>query len=192
MLVKGGAAHTVIAFSYLLIIVYALTLAPICWVYAAEVWSLETRGIGMSISSLGNWLNNFALGLYVPPAFRNILWKIFIIFAVLCFAAAVYFYLTFPETCGKTLEEIEFMFSKEGPHPWKTKKGGSRLDAEIAHVIEAQAKGLEVHAGVVRVVDEQEKGRISKATGGEDLEEAAAGEASQKNETGEKAHIETV
>jgi MFS family permease len=44
MLVRGGAAHTVIAFCYLLIIIYALTLAPICWVYAAEVWSLETRG----------------------------------------------------------------------------------------------------------------------------------------------------
>jgi len=35
--VSGSPAYTVIAFSYLLIIVYALTLAPIAWVYAAEV-----------------------------------------------------------------------------------------------------------------------------------------------------------
>lgn len=45
--VMGSKAHTVIAFSYLLIICYALTLAPVCWVYAAEVWSLETRATGM-------------------------------------------------------------------------------------------------------------------------------------------------
>lgn len=50
--VTGPKAHTVIAFSYLLIIVYALTLAPVAWVYAAEVWSLETRAIGMVSSPL--------------------------------------------------------------------------------------------------------------------------------------------
>jgi TRAP-type C4-dicarboxylate transport system permease small subunit len=55
MRVTGSPAYTVIAFSYLLIIIYALTLAPICWVYAAEVWSLETRATGMGISAIGNW-----------------------------------------------------------------------------------------------------------------------------------------
>ena len=45
--VTGPPAYAVIAFCYLLIIVYALTLAPVCWVYAAEVWSLETRAVGM-------------------------------------------------------------------------------------------------------------------------------------------------
>lgn len=45
--VTGSEAHTVIAFSYLLIIIYAMTLAPVAWVYAAEVWSLETRASGM-------------------------------------------------------------------------------------------------------------------------------------------------
>lgn len=61
--VTGAKANTVIAFCYLLIVVYALTLAPVAWIYAAEVWSLETRATGMGISALGNWLFNFALGL---------------------------------------------------------------------------------------------------------------------------------
>lgn len=51
-----GAAHTVIAFSYLLIIVYALTLAPVAWVYASEVWSLQTRAFGMGLASIANWV----------------------------------------------------------------------------------------------------------------------------------------
>lgn len=59
MLLRGPPAHAVIAFCYVLIIVYALTLAPVCWIYAAEVWSLETRAVGMSIAAEGNWLFNF-------------------------------------------------------------------------------------------------------------------------------------
>jgi hypothetical protein len=77
--VTGAPSHVVIAFSYLLIIVYALTLAPVAWVYASEVWSLETRGQGMALAALGNWLFNFAIGLFIPPAFKNISWKTFIV-----------------------------------------------------------------------------------------------------------------
>lgn len=53
---QGAKANAVIAFCYLLIIIYAMTLAPVAWVYAAEVWSLETRATGMGISAIGNWL----------------------------------------------------------------------------------------------------------------------------------------
>lgn len=161
MRVTGGAAHTVIAFSYLLIIIYAITLAPVCWVYAAEVWSLETRATGMGIAAIGNWLFNFALGLFIPPAFRNILWKSFIVFGVLCFGAAVQFYFTYPETCGKTIEEIELLFSPEGPPPWKTKPGNSRLDREIEEVKEAQAKE-EARASISRVVEQEKQATVTQ------------------------------
>jgi hypothetical protein len=162
MRVTGSPAYTVIAFSYLLIIFYALTLAPICWVYAAEVWSLETRAVGMSIAAIGNWLCkynpthnsyhlqhlywlisvNFAIGLFIPPAFLNIRWKLFVVFGVLCLGGAIQFWFTYPETCGKTLEEIEILFSHDGPPAWKTKKGDSRLHEEISAVSNAKAKDV--------------------------------------------------
>lgn len=53
--VTGSPAYTVIAFSYILVLIYSLTLAPIAWVYAAEVWSLETRATGMALASVANW-----------------------------------------------------------------------------------------------------------------------------------------
>jgi hypothetical protein len=159
--VSGSPAYTVIAFSYMLIIIYALTLAPVAWVYAAEVWSLETRATGMGIAAVGNWLFNFALGLFVPPGFRNITWKIFIIFGILCFGAATQCYFTYPETAGKTIEEIEVLFSKEGPHPWKTKPGDSRLDAEIAHVVEAK-RGMSTGEYVEQVEAEKRESADNK------------------------------
>jgi len=129
--VSGSPAYTVIAFSYLLVLVYSLTLAPIAWVYAAEVWSLETRATGMALASVANWLFNFAIGLFIPPAFQNISWKLFIIFGVLCIGAAIQAFFTYPETAGKTLEEIELLFQSGGPRPWHTKPGNSLLDQKI-------------------------------------------------------------
>ncbi|KAL8958866.1 MAG: hypothetical protein Q9193_004158 [Seirophora villosa] len=139
--VSGGPSHVVIAFSYLLIIVYAFTLAPVAWVYAAEVWSLETRATGMAWASVANWIFNFSLGLFVPPAFHNISYKTFIIFGVLCFGAAIQAFLFYPETAGKSLEEIEVLFSRGGPRPWNTRPGHSLLDAKIAQVEDLQRKG---------------------------------------------------
>ncbi|KAJ5831827.1 hypothetical protein N7474_000138 [Penicillium riverlandense] len=132
--VGKNAQNAVITFSYLLIVAYSITLAPMCWIYAAEVWSLGTRATGMGIASLGNWLFNFALGLFTPPGFQNIQWEVFMIFGTLCIFMAGWVFGLYPETCGKTLEEIEFMFSKDGPPAWKTRKGDSRLAREIEDV----------------------------------------------------------
>lgn len=52
--VTGGYADRMNAFCYLLINVYALTLASVCRIYATEVWSLETRAEGMGIAGLSN------------------------------------------------------------------------------------------------------------------------------------------
>jgi len=130
----GPAANAVIAFSYLLIIVYALTLAPVAWVYASEVWSLPTRANGMAMAAIGNWLFNFALGLFVPPAFLNLKAYTFILFGVLCVLAAVNAFLAFPETAQKSLEEIEIMFKSGAVHPWQTRVGGSNLEHRILEV----------------------------------------------------------
>lgn len=137
----GPPSYTVIAFSYLLVLFYSLTLAPVTWVYAAEVWSLETRATGVALASLTHWLFNFAIGLFIPPAFQNISWKLFIIFGVLCFAAAGQAWLTYPETAGKSIEEIEMLFSKGAVKPWRTRPGDSLLDQRIESV-RAEKKGI--------------------------------------------------
>lgn len=49
-----------------------------------------------------------------PPAFCNITYKIFIVFGVLYFTAALQYYFTYPETCGRTLDEIKIMSSSGG------------------------------------------------------------------------------
>jgi hypothetical protein len=59
---------------------------------------------------------------------------------------------SYPETCGKTIEEVEEMFRKGGPKPWHTKPGQSNLDDRIE---EARAKELHVKEGDMHVTEER-------------------------------------
>jgi Sugar (and other) transporter len=58
---------------------------------------------------------NFALGRFTPPSFENIKWKTYLIFGVFGFCMALHAFLAFPETAGKTLEEVEDMFVAKIP-----------------------------------------------------------------------------
>lgn len=63
---------------------------------------------------------NFALSYFVPPAFVSIKWKVYLVFGVFCTAMAIHTFFLFPETAGKTLEDVEDMFLAGVP-AWKTK-----------------------------------------------------------------------
>jgi hypothetical protein len=108
----------------------------------------------MSLDAIVNWLFNFALGLFVPPALLNITYKIFIVIGFLCFGTAIQAYFTYLGTCGTTLESIELLFAKGGPSPWKTSKGGSRFDAEIQAVMERKNGGTDLYEH--RPIDEND------------------------------------
>jgi len=71
---------------------------------------------------------NFALGMFIPSAFKNIGGYSFVVFGCLCVGAAIQAFLLYPETARKSLEEIEQMFKAGGPKAWKTKPGESHLE----------------------------------------------------------------
>lgn len=71
----------------------------------------------------------------------------FIIFGSMCMLAAIQFYFTYPETCGKTIEEIEELFLPGAPKPWHTKPGHSRLDAMIDEANREHLTMADIQAG---------------------------------------------
>lgn len=84
------------------------------------MYPLRLRGKAVALSTSSNWIFNFALSYFVPPAFENIKWKTYLVFGVFCFAMTVHVFFCFPETAGKTLEEVETMFTTPGLKPWTT------------------------------------------------------------------------
>ncbi|CAJ2502532.1 Uu.00g099260.m01.CDS01 [Anthostomella pinea] len=115
MVISGPAATAVIASTYLFVASYAPTWGPASWTYPAELYPLRVRGKAVALATSGNWAFNFALAYFVPPAFANISWKVYVIFAVFCFAMFLHVLFMFPETANKPLEEVADMFEATGP-----------------------------------------------------------------------------
>ncbi|KAI5795650.1 general substrate transporter [Geopyxis carbonaria] len=138
--VTGKPAKAIIACTYLFVAVYGFTWAPSTWIYVSEIFPLKYRAKGVGLATSANWAFNFALAYFVPPAFHNIQWRTYIIFGVFCFCGVVHSYFMFPETCGKTLEEIDAIFEENIP-AWKSAKVESKLDTRV-HEIEAKTAGV--------------------------------------------------
>ena len=97
-MVSGVAARAFIASSYLFVASFAASWAPVRWIYAPELYPLRVRGKAVALAASANWLTNFAMGYFVPPALVNIQWRTYIILAVFCVAMFIHVYFMFPET----------------------------------------------------------------------------------------------
>ncbi|KAF2225833.1 putative MFS glucose transporter [Elsinoe ampelina] len=142
--VRGAASKAVIACSYLFVASYAPTWGPVSWTYPPELFPNRVRGKAVALATSGNWAFNFALGYFVPPAFVNIRWQVYIIFGVFCVAMFVHVYFMFPETAGKRLEEVTEIFEDPNGLPyigtpaWKTRNtwGAARAMEKTGHGLE--------------------------------------------------------
>jgi len=127
MLVSGSAAKGLIACTYLFVASYAPTWGPVSWVYPPELYPLRVRGKAVALATSANWAFNTALGAFVPPAFETIRYKVYIIFGVFNLVMAIHVFFLFPETAGKTLEDVAAMFEDPngiryiGTPAWKTR-----------------------------------------------------------------------
>ncbi|KAI0737117.1 general substrate transporter [Daedaleopsis nitida] len=107
-----GITKAIICFSYLFVCSFAITMGPVSWTYPAEIFPMRVRAKAVSVSTAANWVFNFALAWAVPPGLSNIAWKTYFIFGTFNFAAFIHILFMFPETAGRTLEEIEDVFAQ--------------------------------------------------------------------------------
>lgn len=129
-----SASHAVIACSYLFVSSFAISWGPVSWTYPAEIYPLRIRSKAVSLSTASNWAFNFALAYAVPPLLQSIQYKTYYIFAAFCVGMTIHVFFMFPETKGRTLEEMEELFNSDIP-AWKTQAlPGSRLDRDIEEI----------------------------------------------------------
>ena len=110
----SGAPKTLLLISVIVYIFgFAVSWGPVVWLVCSEIFPLEGREVGMTITTMVNW--TFA-GLVMANAltfmktYGNA--SIFFVFAALCVLAIVFVALFVPETKGITLEELEFNLKK--------------------------------------------------------------------------------
>ncbi|KAL7906438.1 general substrate transporter [Trichoderma velutinum] len=143
---NAAASRTIIAFVYIYVAWFAITWACVAWVYPPEIFSMSMRGRATSMTTATNWFINFWFALYIPTAMAKISWKLYMIFMALCYLMSVVVYLFYPESAGKTLEEMDFLFSK-GRSPW------TFLDREATKIGALFQRDLE-HGEALTVFDE--------------------------------------
>ncbi|ORX53081.1 general substrate transporter [Hesseltinella vesiculosa] len=99
---QGGAA----AFTMLYNFVFGASWLSMAWLYPAELFSTAMRAKGNSLSTASNWLFNFVVAEITPVLFSSIGFYTYILFGFLNIAFIPVVYYWFPETKGKTLEEV--------------------------------------------------------------------------------------
>lgn len=82
------------------------------FLYAAEMAPLQVRAAVSAFSTATVWVFNFLLAEVTPIGFSTIGSKYYIVFAVVNAAIVPSVYFFFPETKGRTLEEIDEIFAQ--------------------------------------------------------------------------------
>lgn len=103
----------------------------ISWVYPAEIFPIEIRAKGNSFSTLTNWCLNLLFAQTAPIALEKLGFKFFYLFFVFNIIATACYALFFPETRGKTLEQMDELFGDQlVPHALEDPEGAEAAMGE--------------------------------------------------------------
>jgi sugar porter (SP) family MFS transporter len=92
--------------------VYAMTLGPVTWVLISEIFPNQIRGLATSVAVISLWLS-YALLVFTFPILASKLgaYTPFYIYAGICLLGFFFVRARVKETKGKTLEDLENVFS---------------------------------------------------------------------------------
>ncbi|OLY81160.1 High-affinity glucose transporter [Smittium mucronatum] len=108
---SDGASYTAIVMVYIFVASFAVSWGPIGWIYPAEIFPMDIRAKATSITTATNWLLNFVVGLAAPALIKKITYGIYLIFTCFMIIAIFVVYFFYPETKGRTLEQMEIVFT---------------------------------------------------------------------------------
>ncbi|KAH9900309.1 hypothetical protein F4778DRAFT_782413 [Xylariomycetidae sp. FL2044] len=102
--------YGVIAFIWVESGFYNIALNPLIYAYTSEILSFSTRAKGMALFLwTGDW--NAIVSRYCNPlGLAHLGWKYYIVFLAFYVLETLFIYFYFPETKGRTLEEISEIF----------------------------------------------------------------------------------
>ncbi|KAJ5376003.1 hypothetical protein N7509_012889 [Penicillium cosmopolitanum] len=91
---------------------FGASILPLPWLYPAEISPIRTRAKANAVSTCSNWLFNFTVVMITPVMIEHISWRTYLFFAVMnaVFIPPMIFF--YPETAGRSLEEIDLIFAK--------------------------------------------------------------------------------
>ncbi len=108
---KLGTAAAVFVFVFLWFFTM-FNIVP-CWIYGTEIWPQEVRAKGYSFTILG-WAIGCGMNTFVIPIMLSKLgWATFVFFGCMNIIAMPVIWYFYPEVAGKTLEEVNLLFTSD-------------------------------------------------------------------------------
>ncbi|GAV54311.1 hypothetical protein ZYGR_0AL00430 [Zygosaccharomyces rouxii] len=152
---------------FLFIIFFGLAMLPLPWIYPPEVASMRVRAATNALSTMCNWLTNFAVVMFTPVFIQTSQWGTYFFFFLMNLIYIPVVFLFYPETAGRSLEEIDVIFAKahvEHAQPW-------RVAAKLPKLSMTEVEDYSSALGLYD--DENEKEGIEGGEGDEEPQENA-------------------
>ncbi|KAK9235007.1 general substrate transporter [Lipomyces kononenkoae] len=118
---NGNSQAGIVAAAFLFVFntFFAIGWLGMTWLYPAEIVSLQVRAPANGLSTAANWIFNFMVVMITPVAFNNIGSYTYLVFAIINATMVPCVYIFYPETAGRSLEEIDEIFEQSNPWtPW--------------------------------------------------------------------------
>ena len=112
-IVLQQAQWVFVGFTFLFFDFFSLGILPVSWMYASEIMPLRTRNKGVALGAAAHWLSNFVIVYVTPQAIQSLGYRLYIIWALLNAIFVPITWLFYPETAGRSLEEMDAVFLNE-------------------------------------------------------------------------------
>ncbi|KAK3935844.1 general substrate transporter [Diplogelasinospora grovesii] len=112
---NSTTANVSIAFIYLFGISYSFGWTPLSPMYIVEVLDTNTRAKGKSLAQLATAAASAIIQYSSGPAFENIKYYFYLVFIAWDIIEFTVIYFFWPETRGRTLEELQEVFEAKDP-----------------------------------------------------------------------------
>ena len=104
---NNAALIVAIIFLFIVNFMYCVGFLGCQFLYSSEIAPLHVRSIVNGLATGGTWGTNFLVAQVTPVGFNNIKWGYYLVWAAVNAIIVPVIYFFFPETAGRSLEEID-------------------------------------------------------------------------------------
>jgi MFS family permease len=130
------------AFTFTFVFFFTMFNIVPCWIYGTEIWPQEVRAKGYSFTILGWAIGCGVTTFVIPIMLSHIGWWSFIFFGCMNIIVMPIIHFFYPETAGRSLEEVDLLFTSDSLLVSKNMAEYNRRIAEAGGNVAVAARRL--------------------------------------------------
>jgi sugar porter (SP) family MFS transporter len=111
--INHAADYVCVFFIFIYTFGYSVGFGPAAWVYGAEIFPTNFRARGLNIAASGSSIGSVISSQTWPVGMSTIGSKTHFVFMSTNFLSAIIIWFFYPETTGRSLEDMECLFNKD-------------------------------------------------------------------------------